>query len=138
MIKLQLHPDARMLRQFGWASLFAFPLIAVVLRLRWQLPLVWMFVLAAIGLLVFAAERAGVHAVPRFVFRVLVLGTFPIGFVLFPLLVGLIYYGLFTPIGLLFRLAGRDPMKRRFEPDAASYWHVRTGPRPADSYFKLY
>ena len=138
MIKLQLHPDARMLRQFAWASLIMFPLIALVFHWRFQLPAAWVAVLCGIGALVFGSEYAGVHAVPRFVFRVLILITFPIGLVLFPVLVGLIYYGLFTPIGLLFRLVGRDAMHRRFDPAQSSYWHVRARPRPPASYFKLY
>ena len=34
----------------------------------------------------------------------------------------LLYYGAFLPTGLLMRLFGKDPMRRRFERDAASYW----------------
>ena len=45
-----------------------------------------------------------------------------------PLLLGLLFFGVFTPLGLLMRLGGRDLMKRRFEPGALSYW-VRRNPR---------
>ena len=45
-----------------------------------------------------------------------------------PLLLGLLFYGIFTPIGLVMRLAGRDAMKRSFEPQALTYW-VRRNPR---------
>jgi hypothetical protein len=34
----------------------------------------------------------------------------------------------FTPIGLFFRLIGRDPLHRRFQPEADTYW---VGRRPA-------
>lgn len=138
MIKLQLNPDARMLRQFGWASLFAFPLIAFVFTHRFALPTAWAYGIAAMGPIVFLAEMAGLHAMPRQVFRVLVLATYPIGLVMFPVLIGVIYFGVFTPFGWALRLLGRDSMQRRPDPKMSSYWHVRGPQRPASSYFKLY
>jgi hypothetical protein len=40
------------------------------------------------------------------------------------LILGFLYYGIFTPLGFLRRLAGRDPLNRR-GPGAASYWVAR-------------
>lgn len=42
--------------------------------------------------------------------------------VMTPLIMGLLFYGLITPVGLLMRLSGKDPMRLRSEPDAGSYW----------------
>lgn len=53
-----------------------------------------------------------------------------------PLVLGVMFYGLFTPIGLVMRIAGRDAMKRRFEPQAPSYWVKRDPPGPADDSFR--
>ena len=47
-----------------------------------------------------------------------------------PLVLGLLFFGLFTPIAWGMRLAGRDAMKRRFEPEASSYWQDRDPPGP--------
>lgn len=47
-----------------------------------------------------------------------------------PLVLGLIFYGMFTPIAWGMRLAGRDVMKRRFEPQLKSYWQQRDPPGP--------
>jgi hypothetical protein len=44
-----------------------------------------------------------------------------IGRVTTPLILGLVFVGLFLPMSLVMRLAGRDPMMRRFEQGAASY-----------------
>ena len=41
-----------------------------------------------------------------------------------------------TPIGFLMRLTGKDPMRRKFEPAAKSYWIVREPPGPAPETFK--
>ena len=37
------------------------------------------------------------------------------------IILGLVYYGLVTPMGVMMRLLGRDPMRRRFEPAANTY-----------------
>ncbi len=47
-----------------------------------------------------------------------------------PLVLGLIFYGMFTPIAWGMRLAGRDEMKRRFEPQLKTYWLERDPPGP--------
>jgi hypothetical protein len=137
MIKLQLHPDRRMLAQFAWVSPVGFALFALLFS-RFGLPPAGVWTVVAIGPTVLLLHLLGVHAATRAVFRVLVLLTAPLGFVLFPLLIGLIYYGVFTPMGLLFRLLGRDAMSRSFDPKARTYWRDRPSARPASSYFKLY
>ena len=41
------------------------------------------------------------------------------------LLLGLVFYTLFTFIGLAMRLFGRDPLDRKLTPDQDSYWQRR-------------
>ncbi|PJI41038.1 SxtJ family membrane protein [Ferrovibrio sp.] len=53
-----------------------------------------------------------------------------------PLILGLLFYGVITPMGWFMRLAGKDPMRRCFEPDSASYWIGRTPPGPAPDSMK--
>jgi hypothetical protein len=53
-----------------------------------------------------------------------------------PLVLGLLFYVGIAPIGFLMRLAGKDPMRRRFEPTAKSYWIIREPPGPAPETFK--
>ena len=45
------------------------------------------------------------------------------------ILLGLVFFGVVTPIGLVMRLLGRDPMRRRLEPSTESY-RMRCVPRP--------
>jgi hypothetical protein len=47
------------------------------------------------------------------------------------ILLALVFYGMVTPTGLLMRLFGRDPMERRFDRRAATYWSKRE-PLPKD------
>jgi Saxitoxin biosynthesis operon protein SxtJ len=48
-----------------------------------------------------------------------------------PLVLGLVFYGVVAPMGLAMRLLGKDPLRRRFDPGAASYWIEREPPGPA-------
>lgn len=40
-------------------------------------------------------------------------------------LLGVIFYGVVTPVALLFRLIGRDALHRRLDAGAATYWIAR-------------
>ncbi len=47
-----------------------------------------------------------------------------------PVVLAVMFYGVFTPAGYLMRLAGKDPMRRKYEPGSSSYWIERTPPGP--------
>jgi hypothetical protein len=56
--------------------------------------------------------------------------------VISPVILGLLFYVCIMPIGFLMRLSGKDPLRRRFDPDAHSYWIPRDPPGPAPDSFK--
>ncbi|HUT03126.1 MAG TPA: SxtJ family membrane protein [bacterium] len=41
------------------------------------------------------------------------------------LLLSLVFYCMFTPIGLVMRLMRRDPLQRQFNPDKISFWVLK-------------
>lgn len=138
MIKLNLRPSQTELRQFSYVSLVGFPLLAwVLLHVTLGLSPTAVWSVAAVGPLVLILGLAHPKLVwPVYVLLMLV--ALPIGFVVSAVLLRLIYYLLFTPIALWFRLTGKDAMQRRFEPEADSYWtDHQTGRDPA-SYLRLY
>ena len=47
-----------------------------------------------------------------------------------PVIMGLIFFLVFTPVSLFFRLKGRDALNRRFDRGLTSYWLNRTPPGP--------
>jgi hypothetical protein len=47
-----------------------------------------------------------------------------------PLIMGLVFYLAVTPTALALRLLGKDPLNRRFDAEAESYWIERTPPGP--------
>jgi len=48
-----------------------------------------------------------------------------LGMIVNPIVLGIIFFALFTPIGLMMRLFGRDELKLKLKPKA-SYWKLRT------------
>ena len=58
------------------------------------------------------------------------------GRVVSPIVLGLIFFGVFTPAGAIMRLIGRDAMCRRFDAAARSYWIRRDPPGPAETSFR--
>jgi hypothetical protein len=48
--------------------------------------------------------------------------AYPIGWTVSHLMLATIYYLVITPIGLVMRLLGRDPLQRRWDRQASTYW----------------
>jgi hypothetical protein len=53
-----------------------------------------------------------------------------------PVVMALVFYSTMVPIGLAMRLCGKDPLRLRREPDAASYWLEREPPGPLPATMK--
>lgn len=56
-----------------------------------------------------------------------------LGKVMSPLVLGLLYFAVFTPVGLLLCLLKKDLLKLRFEADKKSYWIERDEHYPMGS-----
>ena len=50
-----------------------------------------------------------------------------------PIVLGIMFYGVFTPTGIAMRVAGRDPLTRHFDAKTHTYWKERTPPGPDPS-----
>jgi hypothetical protein len=56
-----------------------------------------------------------------------------LGRIISPIMLFLVYVIAVVPTGLIMRLLGKDPLHRRFQPDAGSYWVHRVPPGRPDS-----
>jgi hypothetical protein len=63
--------------------------------------------------------------------------AFPIGWVVSRVLLACLYYGLFTPIALLFRLIGRDALHLR-RSNVPTYWLPKPAAAGVHSYFRQF
>ncbi|HXC13991.1 MAG TPA: hypothetical protein VNV39_14265 [Stellaceae bacterium] len=41
------------------------------------------------------------------------------------IVMAILFFAVVTPVGLVMRMAGRDPLRRRLDREASSYWLVR-------------
>lgn len=140
MIELNLNPPVRQLRQFGWIALFGFPLVGILLGLGpiGNLGTTFFYVMLGVGAVMGAGAALGLAWAIRPVYVVMTVIAWPIGMVVSTVLMALVFYGMFTPVGLLFRVLGRDPLNRKIEPSTKSYWIPRRGQRRPESYLRLY
>jgi hypothetical protein len=53
-----------------------------------------------------------------------------------PVILGIMFFGVITPVGFLLRLAGKDQLRMKFDRDADSYWIRREPPGPESSSMK--
>lgn len=56
--------------------------------------------------------------------------------VLSPIVLGVLFFVCITPIGYLMRMTGNDPLRRRYDPVAESYWITRDPPGPQHDTFR--
>ena len=62
--------------------------------------------------------------------------TFPIGWVLSRVLLAVLWYGIFTPVGAIFRLIGRDALAVRPHGGRETYWVRKPAPADLRSYLR--
>lgn len=74
----------------------------------------------------------------RYLYIGLSLLALPIGLVLGNVMMAIIYYLMVTPVGLVFKLIGRDSLHRKLDPDAESHWVERPPTPPTKRYFRQY
>lgn len=133
MIAPNWHPDERQLRQFAVACLPGFALVGYAAQRftgSWGLA----SAIAACGL---ACAIVGALRPLRVwpVWVLLVTLTWPLGWLTSQVLLRLMFYGILTPLGLAFRLLGRDPLRLR-RPETASYWQPRVQRTDPTTYYR--
>ncbi len=115
--------EVKQLKSFGLMVGGIFALIALwPWFFRSEEPRLWAFVLA--GLL--AGPALVWPRSLRPVYRVWMMLGEALGWINTRIILGLILYGLFTPVGFVRQfLLAKDSMRRRFEPDASTYRVMR-------------
>ena len=56
-----------------------------------------------------------------------------LGIIISPIVLGLIFFGMFTPIAMLMRLSGRDELRLKYR-QKASHWIIRNEPVKSESF----
>ena len=134
-------PDIAARRSFGKSLVIGFPIMAAVLSciVRWNSGewAQWLITFGScgvlIGLLCFALPQI---ALPFYLFWYGIACS--IGIVVSNVILAAVYYLTVTPVGLLLRIFGKDPMQRRIDPAAQTYWQDAEKDVPAERYFRQF
>jgi hypothetical protein len=113
-------------RSFGWVFTAVFLIIAAWPLLSGSRPRWWALGVASAFALVTLARPGLLAGMNRLWTRLGVL----MGKVVSPIALGLLFYAVFTPMGLVMRLVGKDPLRLRLDRQADTYWIPREPPGP--------
>lgn len=136
MIEINKNPSKKELWVFGLLLILFAGLVGGLVFYRWG-SLEWAGY-SWIGGGLLALLYFSIPSLRRPIYLAWMYLGFPIGWAVSHLFLGLIYYGVLTPVGLLLRVLGYDSLKRRMEPERESYWIEQSLRRDAKSYFRQF
>ena len=133
-VEINWHPKRKQLQSFGKIALIATAVISLLLYVLKGVAIQWALIIFAAGSIIFLSSVISLR-LTSWIYVVLTAVTFPIGLVVSFMLLATFYFLLLTPLGLLFRLTGRDVLGRKFDPSAESYWQQRKPPESSERYY---
>lgn len=107
-------------RSFGFVMAGFFLLIALWPLIGRSAPRLWALFVGLAFVAVALLKPDLLAPLNRLWFR---LGL-AIGRITNPIIMGLLFFAVFAPLGILFRALGKDLLALRFDRDVASYWSV--------------
>lgn len=117
-------------RNFGFFFTFVFAIAAAYFYYAANLRWAYVFVASSSIFLLFALiKSSALLPINKLWMRFgLLLGT-----IVNPIILGIIFFGLFTPTAMLMRLSGRDELRLKFR-KKASHWISRNEPIKSESF----
>lgn len=131
LIEIHWNPTDRQLRQFGLAGLLALPALTWLLSRNPTAAGIAAGVGAALLTVGWFAPRA---LKPIFLTASVI--TAPIGIVIGEVMVLLVYIGVITPIGVILRLLGKDPLQKGSDSKLSTYWEDRPATEDLSRYYR--
>ena len=128
LLRIDWNPGDRKVREFGLI------LVALSITLvRWRFGSKAAAVFSTLGLLAaIAPSTAGLA-----IYKVWMGFSFVVGTVLSPILLGVVYYLVLTPLALAMRLSGRDALRLK-RPKTDTYWTPFSMPAEKSDYERLF
>jgi hypothetical protein len=134
LVEINWNPENKELRKFGLIAIIVLGVAGIILRFVLGVTGIVALFIAAAGLFIFIVTLISARA-GRIIYLAMTLAALPIGLVMSVLLLGTFYFLVLTPVGLVFKLLGRDPLVRKFEPDSPTYWTTRKHTDDHERYF---
>lgn len=133
---VSFEPPEKSLRQFAGLWLLFFGGLALVqglVRGHTFLAIILAVVAVVVGMLGLVRPSS-----IRLVFIGAMIIAFPIGWLVSLLLLLVLFYGVFTPVALLFKMIGRDIMTRKPRPELTTYWVEKPMVNDPHRYFRQF
>ena len=113
-------------RNFGLVFAAVFLLVALGPLRHGHTPRWWALAVAGVFALVALVRPKLLSRLNRLWMRLGIL----LGKVVSPVALGILFYGVLTPLAAVIRLSGKDPLRLKLDPATSSYWIVRKPPGP--------
>lgn len=136
LIHINKNPSVRELKWFGLLFLLFSAIVGALLRWVYGAQTASLVVLGIAALL--TAAYYAVKDFRRPLFVGWMYAAMPIGAVVSIGLLAATYFLVVTPVGLLVRIFSHDPMTRRFDVKASTYWVRRPEPAKPNQYFRQF
>lgn len=137
LIEINWKPDDKQLRGFGLAALIVTVAISIILYYFKDVSIIWAGIVFGIGFIIFLTSRFAIE-ITRMFYISLTAITMPIGICVSFILMSIFYFLLLLPVGIVFKLIGRDPLYRKFDTSAESYWIEHRQAEKIDRYFQQF
>lgn len=137
LVEINWQPTRKELRVFGLIALLVSILVTLVFYIYKDISVHWVVLIFAVGLTMFACCMIS-QKLGRIIYFTLSLITLPIGWTISLIILFLFYFLLLAPLGLFFRLIGRDTLGKRFDLTAKSYWQSHHLPDSLERYFRQF
>lgn len=137
LVSVNWNPSRKDLNGFRIIAVVATTLIAVLLYTLKGVDVRWCAGIMAFGGLIWLSGLVSL-TLTRYIYVTLMAITLPIGLVVSMVLMAAVYFGLVTPLGLIFRLIGRDALCRKFDPEAPTYWLPHRQTKKVERYFQQF
>lgn len=128
MTDMKIDTSGKKVRSFGF--LFTFVMIALTAFRYYKGGNSWIWFVGGAGF--FLLTGMFLKPVLRPIYVLWMKFAYGLGWVNTRLLLGIFFYGVITPVGLVRRLLGRDPLTREIDRSQRSYW-TKHDPRPFDA-----
>ena len=117
-------------RKFGFFFTFVFAVAAVYSFSSTNMTWSYAFITMSMSVLVFSFVKSSALLPLN---KLWIQFGLLLGMIVSPIVLGIIFFGLFTPIATLMRLSGRDELRLKFS-QKTSHWILRNEPIKSESF----
>ena len=119
-------------RKFGFFFTFVFGIIAVYFLTFKEM--IWVFIIFVLASLIFLIITLVKNEILLPLNKLWMKFGILLGMIVSPIIMGIIFFGLFTPIAILMKLINRDQLRLKLKYNKSNFWIVRSEPIKSESF----